>query len=609
MLVLSLAILITLIGSIAIFAVLESVLGWFLGNSTSDAFDVVWAGFLLQGGLLLGISLIAPINIWTWMVMMGGVGLSLLNSTRIRNRLFQSLRQILERVGWKGPFLVLIGVGIYGSQSPCNYDTLLYHHQSTQWYTKYGSVQGVALLHYRLGFISSAFTLAAPFESLFPHRSATLVNSIALLLTLLQIVAAIGNIASGRGTRQDVFWCCGFSMVLPMHLLFLDPASAAPDFLVNVATVSIAGAILTRIDGERGWNVAVLTAAILLPLVKLSAAPVALLVCIDAILRCREDRKNVFVVTVGVGVLALAALIGTSWRQTGNLVFPIPALQRDVAWGVEPDMVHEVSQEIRSWARWGGPRPENKIESEWFMAWIRSSKGILFMAAAFGNAAALVLIGLRSRGRLRCDHALVIPCVGLLGTLYMLYSAPNPRFGFGMLILGWCWIGQELVFGPRKRFLVHSRLGTRNWGTYVQVAAAMVILLVLIGIGVLPIDPWRRALNAFSKAPLVSAADGRLNWYKPAAVPNIGYERSATGHISTAFAIEFERAQVNDVEYIYPVNTDVSGSQSIPCSLQKRIDIKLADPERGIAAGFVRGQMEPYRWYGRTILSNSRLDK
>ena len=80
MLVLSLAILITLIGSIAIFAVLESVLGWFLGNSTSDAFDVVWAGLLLQGGLLLGISLIAPINIWTWMVMMGGVGLSLLNS-------------------------------------------------------------------------------------------------------------------------------------------------------------------------------------------------------------------------------------------------------------------------------------------------------------------------------------------------------------------------------------------------------------------------------------------------------------------------------------------------------------------------------------------------
>ena len=158
MLVLSLAILITLIGSIAIFAVLESVLGWFLGNSTSDAFDVVWAGLLLQGGLLLGISLIAPINIWTWMVMMGGVGLSLLNSTRIRNRLFQSLRQILERVGWKGALLVLIGVGIYGSQSPCNYDTLLYHHQSTQWYSKYGSVQGVALLHYRLGFISSAFT-------------------------------------------------------------------------------------------------------------------------------------------------------------------------------------------------------------------------------------------------------------------------------------------------------------------------------------------------------------------------------------------------------------------------------------------------------------------
>lgn len=594
MLVLSLAILIVVIGSVSLFAVLEAVLvgtpGKHISDDSSGEFDVVWGGLLLQGALLLGISLFVPVNFWIWLTIMGCVGLALSISKKTRNRVLQSLARINDKVGWKGALLVLVAVGIYGSQSPCNYDTLLYHHQSTQWYAKYGSVQGVALLHYRLGFISSAFALAAPLESLYPHRSATLVNSTALFLVLLQIISTVGNIASGRTTREDLFLGFGFSMVLLMHLLFLDPASAAPDFLVNVATVAIAGSIIQRNDARLGSSFACLVTAILLPLVKLSAAPVALLVCIDALLRFREGRRRSCAVVVGLGLFAITALVGTSWHQTGNLVFPIPALQFDVAWGIDPRVTQDVSQEIGNWARWGGPIPENKTESQWFQSWIRSGKGILFLTATFGNVVALLLIAVRSKGRLLSEKVAVIPCVGLLGALYMLYSAPNPRFGFGMLILGWSWMGQWLVILLVDRFAMRLSDRERNHRVGIREAAAFFVLLVLIGFCVWPIDPWRRSLNTFTHSPLLSAADGRLNWLKPATVPTIGYDRTPRGDIAAAYAIEFRRDQVNDVLYTYPVNTDISGSQEIPCANQKVSEISLASPARGIAAGFVRSR-------------------
>ncbi|MFN7735227.1 MAG: LIC_10190 family membrane protein [Pirellula sp.] len=592
MLVLSLAILIIVIGSVLLFSVLEAVLVGAQRTSTSEAFDVVWGGLLLQGTLLLGASLIVPVNLWIWLVMMGCVGMVLAFSKRTRFRALESLIQINDKVGWKGTLLVLLAVGIYGSQAPCNYDTLLYHHQSTQWYAQYGSVQGVALLHYRLGFISSAFALAAPFESLYPHRSATLVNSTALFLVLLQMISTVRDVASGRTARKALFFAFGFLMVLLMHLFFLDPASAAPDFLVNAATVAIAGSIVKRNDERRGWDFASLVTAILLPLVKLSAAPVALLVCIDAGVRFREERRRVCSVIAVVGLLAIAALIGTSWRQTGNLVFPIPALQWDVAWGIDPRTTQDVSHEIRSWARWGGPIPEHKTESQWFSAWIGSSKGILFLAATVGNVVALLLMTLRSKGRLLSEKDLVIPCIGLLGSLYMLYSAPNPRFGFGMLILGWCWIGQWAASCLPNRFPIGTAIGERKDGVGSREAAAFLASLVLIGFCVWPIDPWRRALNAFARSPLFSDTDGRLNWFKPASVPAIGYDRTPTGGIAAAHAIDFRQDQVNDLLYTYPVNTDISGSHELPCAHQKLTDyIALAAPARGIAAGFIRKQV------------------
>ncbi|MBM3966485.1 MAG: hypothetical protein FJ308_15690 [Planctomycetes bacterium] len=588
MLILCLAIPAILIVSVLLYTVLESVFFRIKPRGTSEDFDVLWAGLLLQSVLLLLISLFVPVNLWIWLTLAGCLSLIALLSQKVKSRLHATIHHVNQQVGWISILLILIGVVVYGSQAPCNYDTLLYHHQSTQWYAQFGSVRGVALLHYRLGFISSAFAMAAPLESILPHRSATVVNSTALFLALLQITSCIGAITRGHTVRRDVFLCSGLLMVLLMHLLFLDPASAAPDFLVNVATVSIAGSILHLHDEQRTWSFASLVAAVLLPLVKLSAAPVALMVCIDALLRSREERKSVCAVAAIVGLAATAALVGTSWRQTGNLVFPIPALQCDVPWGLDSSTTREVSEEIRSWARWGGPIPDDKTESQWLQVWVRSSKGFLFIAAALGNALALLLMAKQSKGRLLSDRDMVIPGIGLLGALYMLYSAPNPRFGFGMLILGWSWIGQLLVIDLMKRLPLTSSNGIRIDRFRSRETVAVIVSMVFVGFCMWPVDPWRRALNSLTRSPYLAVADGRVNWFIPATIPAIGYDRTAKGGIGAAYAIEFHRDRVNDVDYSYPVNTDCSGSQEIPCANQKIHDIFLADPTRGISAGFTR---------------------
>jgi len=143
------AILIIGFGSVALFAAFEAVFGSSLGKNASDEFEGIWASFLLQGAILLGASLGVPGTIWIWLTIIGCAVLVALPYKAIRDRTRNSLIQTYNRIGWKALLLALLAVGMFGSQSPFNYDTLLYHYQSTQRYSQYGSVQGVALLHYR----------------------------------------------------------------------------------------------------------------------------------------------------------------------------------------------------------------------------------------------------------------------------------------------------------------------------------------------------------------------------------------------------------------------------------------------------------------------------
>jgi len=79
------------------------------------------------------------------------------------------------------------------------YDTGLYHYPLTRWLSSYGTVRGLALIHFRFGFSSSWFALAAPFDfGPLQGRIASLLGGFAALLCLSHLALAVSRIFERR---------------------------------------------------------------------------------------------------------------------------------------------------------------------------------------------------------------------------------------------------------------------------------------------------------------------------------------------------------------------------------------------------------------------------
>jgi hypothetical protein len=555
------------------------------------SWTTIWCGLLTQGCVALGLSLLGPLNLAAGVCGLLAAAALALGPVR------RSLARAVGELRVRGRDLLALGVlavvtALYCSQPPCNYDTLLYHHQLTRWLAEHGAVRGLVLIHYRFGFLSSSFALAAPVESLVPGRSATVINGLVLLLALWQLYFAAARLLSGCGRGADLFVVAGLGAVLGLHLLFLEPVGAAPDFLVSVATVVVAAGLLSPHEAlSGGVSPAVLATAVLLPSVKLSAAPVAAVVVLAVLVPrgCAVSLRARLVRSAACAALLLVPLVLVSWQVTGSLLFPAPSLTTDVDWALDPAQTRAVAADIRDWARWSGPPPEGAEAGAWLRPWLASAKGKLFCLLAAGNLAAAVWVVGRS---LKSRTALAdgwVPAMGLVGTAYLLIAAPNPRFGFGVLSLGWSWLALR-VLGPRLAPADSQPDGTTTPGSGLggSLLAASALVGILVALVLSPVDSWRRALERLQHRSLVATRDGRLNVWLPAAVPAIGYVRQERGGATEAFPIDLREGVVHDVRYHYPANTDVVGPAPLPAAPEPLRGVRLAEPRRGIRGGFVR---------------------
>jgi hypothetical protein len=124
----------------------------------------VWIGLVPLLSILLGLSLFMPLNSTTVMLAAVPNIVAGLNLRRARELLGQSILAF----GWGGLIgLLILAVAVAFSvsiQTVTHVDTGLYHYQSVQWFSEFGAVRGLALIHSRLGFASAWFALVAPFD-------------------------------------------------------------------------------------------------------------------------------------------------------------------------------------------------------------------------------------------------------------------------------------------------------------------------------------------------------------------------------------------------------------------------------------------------------------
>ena len=205
----------------------------------------LWSGVGLVASALLGVSLVVPLSALAGAltaVVLLAIGILLyrrFGGGYEENDLPWRAKPILL-----GALVIAIGASALTSDRVTLYDSLVYHIGIAQWLHEYGTVPGVALIHNRLGHVSSWLTLGAPFDGgALVGRATTIPLGVALLLVALGAAMAAARIALSRAIRAD--WFLFFaSLALAWAVLRHDAANPSPDAGASAMIVVVAWSML-----------------------------------------------------------------------------------------------------------------------------------------------------------------------------------------------------------------------------------------------------------------------------------------------------------------------------------------------------------------------------
>jgi hypothetical protein len=151
-------------------------------------------------------------------------------------------------------------------------------------------------------------------------------------------------------------------------------------------------------------------------------------------------NKEIFkrsLITICISVLVISPFIIRNYYLSGYVIYPFPAIDIfNVDWKIPLDNVNAVKSEIESWAKiWTTPYPEvvkMKI-SEWILPWFKlldfNSK-MLITIDSFSIFAFIIML-------LKKDFFLAkIQVIILINLAFWFIMAPDPRFAYGFIFLG-----------------------------------------------------------------------------------------------------------------------------------------------------------------------------
>ena len=428
-----------------------------------------WIGTISLSLILLFISLFVPISFPLLLSISFVLAVASLSYSKIRASIRKYFRKM--SVPWlSGLLLIIVLVGYISTAKTTFYDSGLYHFQVIQWLSSYGTVPGLALLHNRFGFTSIWFALASPFNAgLLEKQALALTGGFALFLSLTQLASCIYHvsIASKNKSLQAASWFYISAMFfyLPYSIRWSHIVTASPDPPVDLLAIQIVWLILAislnvRIntkepvsahDDEKSpalFNVDITIIPLLLATgamaIKLSALP---LVVVTFVFYCfyRFTVESVvcrFFNGLMIISLIISPILVVNLFSSGCPLYPSSIFCTNLPWSVGSEDAHKMSVVIRDWARWVGPLPKNANELNWFTRWLGIRVETTFLIiVSFASLIGLSLTSKKSRLR----YEIYLYAMGIIGIVFMIYKAPDPRFGISFLIILPCLAIARLI--------------------------------------------------------------------------------------------------------------------------------------------------------------------
>lgn len=475
-----------------------------------DFFASFWLGFVAVIAIAQLAHLFVPLNPW----FLGAMVIACLpglpgwvSQVRSAWNSAQRTRQSGRRLAICLAVMALLAFGAASrvalAQVPLDGDTGIYHLNAVRWINTYPAVPGLAHLHDRFGFNSSALVYAAVIDNgPLDRRSAWIMPPFLLLVLAAQLLAVL--VFDNRRERLAArIYACIMLIFVIKCIWGLSP-SLYYDRSLHCVLAILVLEILRRFGGvwvtEEEKSSALPGTPVLAYLAGLAAlcftlklpGAFSLLVTapwVAALVLWKQDRFRMDPKAIRelCAIFWIPALLLLGWFArsavlSGWLMYPAPIGNLHLPWSVDPDTVTRLLQRVRSWGRMPGASQDEVWNGDfwlWFPKWHlahyrTAEKDLLWL----GGLASLIWFWMRREGaslRKRLVEAFL--CVFTLGNLIMWFrSSPDMRFGD---VLFWLWFGVMLALA-----LGAARLGPQL--TALAVALTGALLLVQVQANIVP---------------------------------------------------------------------------------------------------------------------------
>lgn len=599
----------------------------------------LWVGLLTLASALLATSLVVPLRPAWCLLVAFGLSLPALcskDSTDILRDYAQFLTLPLMLSG----VALALAMAWFVLRGTLLEDAHIYHIPRIRWYSEYGTVPGLALLEPHLGYASSWHALTAPFDAGFLcGRAYALING--FLCTLFSANFILVGWRLYRAKMQVSDWFLATASVIYFSTCFRQWTqiifSPSPDIAVILVTVMIGWMLLVEGKRSEPRPRAALFCSLGALSLKLSLAPVVAIVTLVELWQLHvSPRQLVRLSFVAVGY-ALPFLLA-QFISSGFPLYPITVPNLQVDWGIDL-MTAELEAKLPALTVPYGfhPTSPSNAPSDWseMFSNLFHNQSYLMLFSTVN----LMICGALAFSTQKLNSIKTLACIGLIGNIFILSSAPDIRYGLCYVHVGLStlvalfaseWLGKKLL-------LANKGLRVRVFYIYL-LAIALAFFPLRISVTVLLLA-WVGSMALLFRASRLEARLRALNlplrWTPAAAALTVAgclmatsYAKDATEMVMASYAgaglfrlpdnsvpkwllppptvryrltvkgpeaivpvnARYETKIVGGHRYLYPIVGFCSDAE-LPCgSYGIRSDIRWRDPRRGLAGGFSRSR-------------------
>lgn len=334
-----------------------------------------------------------------------------------------------------GIMLLVFAYG--GSRGYLHFDSGLYHAQAIRWIEEYGVVPGLANLHCRLAYNSSAFVLTALYsmEFLIGQSLHTVAGFMALVLAMkgLDVI----KIFSRKKVLVSDF--LKVAMLFYISIIYTEMMSPASDYFAMLFLFYV---VVTWVELEERKEGSITPFGMLCVLlavnvaIKLSAAIMLLLVIKPAVVLLKEKRYGQIAIYLVMGILAVFPYLARNVILSGWLVYPFPAIDLfTFDWKIPAGEARYDAEEIKVYAKgMTDVLLKDTPISQWIPNWFAKLKGlekvwVLSSVISVFAGAAISLWGVIKKKK-ELYGFLFLQWVLIAGYLFWQIGTPLVRYGY-----------------------------------------------------------------------------------------------------------------------------------------------------------------------------------